>query len=369
MFIVSQAPANVHIFAKDNNGAACNAAPIYYHNGQITVTNTAGSHITFGTDVGASVYSLPHINNANRTSAGVTTLFVNRNQTGVSTILQQGGAYGQPQLGGRHDYGCAYLPQDVEIPEAIFYSGQLTATERLKVNSYLALKYGITLNQTTATDYLASNGTTRMWTAVDNVGYNKDIAGIGKDSCNGSLLHQKQSKSVNAGALLTMAVGNAVAYSNNTNTSSIINNYSFLTWGDNGGATTFLNNVISGYATVRMARVWKADKTTNWIDEAITIKFGGSARNTYLLISNSDPSFGIIDQELAFNDDSTITFNSSLLPDGAYFTFAKEIRGPGYVNSGVKMWLRADDGTLIEPPAHAAPVPMAFPEPEQLVTL
>ncbi|XZF16521.1 LamG-like jellyroll fold domain-containing protein [Chitinophagaceae bacterium MMS25-I14] len=347
MFIMSRSAANVPIFAKDNSSSACNAGPIYYADGRMTVTNTAGANITTGTSVAASVITTPHINNTNRTSAGLTAMYVNNTLTGTATIAQQAGAYGQPQLGGRNDYGCSggYLPQDVEIPEAVFYSAPLSASDRLKVNSYLAFKYGVTLNQTAPTDYMASDGITKMWDATANATYNKDIAGIGKDSCSTSLLYQKQSHSVNAGAPVTLSVGDQVFYSNRTNPYSIINNRSFLVWGDNGNATAFVTPVTASSSTVRMARIWKVDKT-NWADQEVTMKYSGSVRNLYLLISNSNSSFTTIDQEIQVNEtDSTVTFNSSLLPDGAYFTFGKQILGPGYVNSGVRIWLRADDGS------------------------
>lgn len=229
---------------------------------------------------------------------------------------------------------------DGNISEIVVYNRALNATELQAVNSYLALKYGITLNNGT-TDYLASNGTTKMWEAAANAGYNKDIAGLGRDTCDN--LHQKQSRSVNASGLVTMALGDAIAADNKSNTFTVINNLSFLTWGDNGGAVTYNVNVNAANATLRMPRIWKVDKT-NWADQEVTIKLNGSARNTYLLIS-TDAAFATIAQELALNnDDSTVTINTSLLADGAFFTFAKELKGPAYVNNGVQMWLRADDG-------------------------
>jgi hypothetical protein len=41
----------------------------------------------------------------------------------------------------------------------VYQNGAMDATDVQKVESYLALKYGITLDQNTATDYLASDGT------------------------------------------------------------------------------------------------------------------------------------------------------------------------------------------------------------------
>ncbi len=78
-----------------------------------------------------------------------------------------------------------------DIQEIIWYRQDVSNTERQQIESYLALKYGITLDQTTATDYLASDGTTKMWDANAGAGYNNDIAGIGRDDY--SALGQVQS--------------------------------------------------------------------------------------------------------------------------------------------------------------------------------
>lgn len=230
------------------------------------------------------------------------------------------------------------------LPEVILYNRKLTATERQQVNSYMALRYGITLDQTAATDYLASDGVTTMWDASDNGIYKNNIAGIGRDE-KGTLL-QKQSRSINtaaSGNLISIAVGNELAASNAENTDTIANDKSFFSWADNNGAVTYTTAVTGENVTFRMARVWKADKT-NWADRNITIKVHGSVSNGYLLISNSDATFATINQELPLNADSTITIGSDLLPDGAFFTFAKELKGPGFVNTGIQLWLRADDG-------------------------
>ncbi|CAN0596030.1 unnamed protein product, partial [Laminaria digitata] len=46
---------------------------------------------------------------------------------------------------------------DGNIAEVVVYTDDLTDTDLQKVESYLAIKYGITLDQTTPRDYLASN--------------------------------------------------------------------------------------------------------------------------------------------------------------------------------------------------------------------
>ena len=68
------------------------------------------------------------------------------------------------------------------IAEVIIYTNDLTDDEAERVESYLALKYG--LAQSTSTDYVDSAGDT-IWDASDNSSYNNDVAGIGRDDDSG----------------------------------------------------------------------------------------------------------------------------------------------------------------------------------------
>ncbi len=110
------------------------------------------------------------------------------------------------------------------INEVIVYNRALTAAELLQANSYLALKYGITLANGT-TDYIATDGTTRMWTVSKNGTFNKNIAGIGRDDKTG--LFQKQSRSA-SDTTVTIAAGTAIAADNASNTSDF-DDLSFFT--------------------------------------------------------------------------------------------------------------------------------------------
>lgn len=62
------------------------------------------------------------------------------------------------------------------IAEVVIYNSAITVANQNRVESYLALKYGITLNQTTAKNYVFSNGTTISWNASLAGVYNRDIA-------------------------------------------------------------------------------------------------------------------------------------------------------------------------------------------------
>ena len=121
---------------------------------------------------------------------------------------------------------------DGRIAEVITYSSRKNdATERTKIETYLGIKYGITLGiNGTSQNYLGSDGTI-IWDATANSGYNFDIAGIGRDDI--SRLNQKQSRSVNANANVTIGLG-TIATTNTANTNAFDADKKYLIWGDNG---------------------------------------------------------------------------------------------------------------------------------------
>lgn len=152
----------------------------------------------------------------------------------------------------------SYLQGD--IPEVIMYDKDLTVAERQRVNSYLSLKYGITLDQSTAQDYLASDGTTKIWDATANAAYKYNIAGIGQDIV--SVFAQKQSQSINSNTEPVIALG-SLAATNETNTNSFSGNMSFEIWSSDNGAKTFTQYFPYGNVNQRMVRVWKVQETGN----------------------------------------------------------------------------------------------------------
>ncbi len=144
------------------------------------------------------------------------------------------------------------------IAEIISYDGALTAAELNRIESYLALKYGITLDQSTAQDYTASDGTTEMWdkdaSGADT--YDNDIAGIGRDV--GSDLSQVKSKSVNFDAIVLL-----LAEGEGTNTvDSFIDivDMEFLTFGNNDSSAAW-TDTDAPLAYNILERIWKVQET------------------------------------------------------------------------------------------------------------
>ncbi|MEC4005462.1 LamG-like jellyroll fold domain-containing protein [Flavobacterium sp. SUN052] len=122
------------------------------------------------------------------------------------------------------------------IAEVISFSSRKNdVTERRRIETYLALKYGITLGVNgTSMNYEDSNGNV-VWNSTTNTGYNFDIAGIFRDDA--SQHSQKQSKSINTTEVMTIGLTDILS-TNDTNTNTFPTNRNYLVWGSNGGAMT-----------------------------------------------------------------------------------------------------------------------------------
>lgn len=172
---------------------------------------------------------------------------------------------------------------DNAISEVLMFNASLSTTQFNKIESYLAIKWGITRGgNSSPKTYIASDGTT-IWDATANSGYSNDIAGIGRDDASG--LYQKQSISVNNNELITMGVTN-IATDNVANANTIANDKSFIVWGNNG-QTPYADYTLTDLpATVqgRIKRVWKAQQTN--FNQALTIGFEKSLLVNYNPVSN-----------------------------------------------------------------------------------
>jgi len=207
---------------------------------------------------------------------------------------------------------------DGDIAEIIVYTSTPTATERQQIESYLAIKYGLTLDQTSPTNYLASDGGT-IWDGTANAAYNTDLAGIGRDD--NSALDQPKSKSVNSNAILTIANGGIYS------PSTLGTNDSWLVWGSDNGSLTFsetVDKVTSGTSS-RMARAWRVQETGTVGEVEVAFPVAHASGTISMLIHPSDPAFpndanrDIYEME----NDGTYYRVTVDLSSGDYFSFAE----------------------------------------------
>ena len=231
-----------------------------------------------------------------------------------------------------------------QMNEVIVFANKLIDNQIDQVESYLAIKYGITYMHGMK-DYVNSTHGT-VWDATVNNGYHNNIAGIARDD-NGALL-QKQSRSENTAQQLVIGVGNLEDL--NMDNSGTLADGQFLLWGDNGQANSFADY----QPTLRpahginllMKSVWKVQNT----GAVGTVRVAWPEGDENLtLVQSSDATFDLSDQFTNMSANTVtvngITYNYAdvTLTDGEYFTFGSLIKhAPGGVFNGLSVWYRAD---------------------------
>ncbi|MBW8241804.1 hypothetical protein K1F50_03260, partial [Muricauda oceani] len=167
-----------------------------------------------------------------------------------------------------------------DIAEVLVADLALGTLEREKVESYLAIKYGITLNAggplgsingNDGYNYIAADGTV-IW-QVDPV-YKHDIAGIGKDkyhdNANAGTIDlrynqdQRISKSANSDAIVTISTNNDFSTDNLDLSRTDVDDFSFysyrhnyLIWGNNDATINEIDSELPLNITKRLGREWR----------------------------------------------------------------------------------------------------------------
>lgn len=232
------------------------------------------------------------------------------------------------------------------LNELIVYSGpvgtSITDTEINKIQSYLALKYGITLpeqNLITSKDVI-------VWNITKNVGYTNDVFGLGHDKP--ASLYIKQATSASNSAIVAF-VGDDLADINQNNIEGDISDGVFVVFGSNGNADivdynyypegnpAFLAGVLDTRVNFRTGTVLKT-QLTNVSEYTLNI----SGPGLFVLVSPVDPSF-MPENTRIYKVDPTTGNAEITVRDGDYISFAYFAEGPGGVVRGLRMWLDADD--------------------------
>lgn len=228
-----------------------------------------------------------------------------------------------------------------DIMEVIWYKRTLTANEQSRINTYLAVKNGVTLSE----NYLSTDSNI-VWDRVSNTGYNNNIFGIAKDEI--TVLNQKQSASVNSGQKLVIST-TGLAESNAANSTELPNNQQFLMVGDNNlkqGLKMPLayTNGTNGETNFRFEAIWKVQNTKNV--GQVTVAWPKGIKNLYL-VQSPDDIFDATDNFTPMVTEATVNgviYNTAnvTLSNGEFFTFAGLGHAPGGVINNLSYWYRAD---------------------------
>lgn len=146
-------------------------------------------------------------------------------------------------------------PYNWKIAEIINYNSRVNTTDKTKIESYLSLKYWMTLKSGTQ-NYLASDWTTTMWDTTTAWSYIYDIFGIGRDD--DTELTQIKSKSVNSDGIITLEA--IWEWTNMSPWFVDMNDKEFLTISNNNLWNTWTQtDAPAGY--YNLARNWKVQET------------------------------------------------------------------------------------------------------------
>jgi hypothetical protein len=186
-------------------------------------------------------------------------LYINGNLEGSQNMGNRGAtSLSQPKKLGIGNHYSEIGPAQFKgnISEVIGISSVFATSARQNLESYLAIKYGITLTH----DYTNSASTSIYPIA----GYSNDIAGLGRNDT--WKLHQKVSASSNmasGSSRVVMATSNDFVNSNLDNSRTALTDGQYLIWGHNNGSTATWTATGSAPRDSIVGRVWKVVNTTN----------------------------------------------------------------------------------------------------------
>ncbi len=238
-----------------------------------------------------------------------------------------------PMIGGTNNSGPSandgWPHAKVEVAEILLFPSSLSAINKSKVETYLSLKYGITLDSSTVPNYISSNGSV-LW---NNKNYWHDVFGIGKD--NGNSLNQSSSNSINTGS----GDGNGQIGKANivlTNPTSMDDGDYLIIGHDNGALVEQTTDLPSSLPNTirykRLGREWKVQHTGDIGKVALKLDLPGlclagidSSHYQLLIDNDGDGNFNtgtVTVIPASALTTKLIRFHGIILPNNAVFTLA-----------------------------------------------
>lgn len=243
------------------------------------------------------------------------------------------------------------------IAEVVSYSSKLSASNRADVETYLAIKYGITLDEdpssaTTNYDYQV-NGVTIIWPGTSDADYqtyHHDVAGIGRNVASQGL-NQPSSQSINDATIVNMQ------------SPSDLDDGEYMVWGNDDSPNTFTTSDVITGITQRLERIWKVKETgdvgtvtLNFDITNLSVDKDNTTLNLIVAPETATMPTDLGDDAIAtlilggtvstVGGKDILSFENVSLSDGDFFTIGGDVQtiSPGGVSAGLTLWLRPDDG-------------------------
>ncbi|MDX1906989.1 MAG: PQQ-dependent sugar dehydrogenase [Bacteroidia bacterium] len=201
-----------------------------------------------------------------------------------------------------------------DLAEVIVYKAALTTAQIDTVLTYLAIKYGISIDEASHLTY-------------NYAAHDDDIAGIGRDALKMGL-NQPKSRSVNADDIVIMS------------NPSDMQDGEYLAWGNNNGAMTLTStDVPAGLGTNRLARVWRVQKTGNvgTVDVSFDLSTLGipvfDASDVVLLVDTDGVFTNATQYPASVIDGNVATVSGVNFTSGNYFSVALRVACEPYCDN------------------------------------
>ena len=187
----------------------------------------------------------------------------------------------------------------IKVAELMYFEGKSGMGLLRRVQSYLAIKYGVTLGPVNYTDGYGNI----LWRYNDNKKYHNRITGVGIDSTYG--LVQMKSASECDSSIITLYADSLMQGR-------------FCLLGDNNGALEFIQDTLSNIEY--LSRIWKVNQTLG--NNVWDTTHYGIAVDTLLLPANCDSLVLIANDEYYYPDsiaDGKLYYNNIVFANDSTF--------------------------------------------------
>lgn len=254
---------------------------------------------------------------------------------GSMTVLGNNGDYAI----GSNPGGVAYISESY-TSEITIYNAALNDADVNKVESYLAIKYGITIDNSlggTNGDYSNTNESL-IWDADNGSAYHNQIIGIGRDDI--EALYQKQSHTQDD---TTRIYINTLAASNTLNAGTLSADISYVLIGNNAARNKSIEiELPSGIdLSMRIEREWKITNTNCSEDFNLDLNIPAlsiEAVSSLRLLVDDDGDFSSGTTTAYYNGDGsglTISYTNSVLTISGISTAMIASNSTKYITIGM----------------------------------
>ena len=204
------------------------------------------------------------------------------NPTPIDTSIARAARLGFSENGSGYSYSG-------DVSEIITVNTQLSSSGQNQIETYLALKYGITLEQEAAVNNYVNSAGNAVWVNTGD-GYRYRVFGLARDDTYG--LDQRVSRSAEVDSVLTLSLDPDFTLANSApeRTTQHANDLQGLVLSDDNAAlNTQTDELETERFLARIGREWRVSRSIDF-DASVHMQFAGFD-DTYVLLGDDDGDF------------------------------------------------------------------------------